>query len=169
MEYKEVAKARIKSLHEDLVVLDKESISLRESIVSTTVSLQERKRNMEKLGLTFPDFKADLRKVSMEHYRSEIININIKHIVSSLHETLLQVGILGISDSELELDKDLMESIREVASQAKPVFSSEKGECIVANESMYNEIFQAVDARLSSEMVLKNTFDMIPTDKGTVV
>lgn len=164
MEYKQVATARVKSIYNDLLAMDKKSMKLQESLETTTVSLQERKRNMEKLGLKFESFKSDIVKVSREHYELEILTINIKHLVSSLYETLLQVGIAGLSLEDLGIEEDAMGRIKEIAEQARPVFSSEKGEVIIANEDLHSEIFQSVEARVANEEVLKKTFELIPTD-----
>lgn len=169
MEYKDVAKARVKSIYNDLVVLDKKSAELRESLTSTTVSLQERKRNMETLGLKFEDFKSDIRRISLEHYESEIVSINIKHLVSSLYETLIQLGLSGVDVKDLDLEEEVVSSIVEIASQAKPVFTSDNGKFVVANEELHKEIFQMVEARVANEGVLKNTFDLIPIDKAQVL
>lgn len=111
--------------------------------------------------LTHTDFKQDILDIQKKFHKTQLLELNANHIASGICETVLIANLMGIKLEDTEVDEHTLKSVQAISDGNNNMFGLVSGKVVVANEEAYRFLTESLEARISEDSILKNSFNMI--------
>lgn len=155
MELKKVIEGRVKGINEDLKALRNNLKESEKEGQDLQVKLAMKKKSIGEDGdmLEAKQEFLDLQKLV---YTTQLVDMNIRHLLSSLTELSVVSGLAGIKIDELDIeDNDIKEEMKSVASGGNTLFRSEGGKVVVADQETYDMIMKGFEKRSNNDEAIR--------------
>ena len=119
------------------------------------------KKKNDSPELTHEDFKQDIIDIQNKFHKTQLMELNANHIASGICETVLIAKLMGVKLEEIDLEEHALKSVQAISDGNNNMFALVGGEVVVANEEAYEFLTKSLEARISEESILKNSFNMI--------
>lgn len=157
MDLKKTIEGRVKGINEDLVAFrefikesSKEGEELQMKLAMKKKSLGEDGDPMEA--------KEEMLGLQRLFYKVQLVDMNVRHLMSSLSELAVLAGLSGIKVADLDLEPEVLEELKNLSSGPSTLFHSEKGKLAVADKESYDFIMKAFEDNAGKEENIKRSF-----------
>ena len=160
MEVKKVFEGRLKSMHDDLLAMQEDIKTRSKDMESAKTNLAMKKKEIGKDGDPM-EIKDTLIEAQSNFYVAQLVDMNIRHLLSKMSEIVVLCGLFGVKTGDLEVEDEVKATLKDTTDGIKDLFKSEKVKMVVADKETYDFLMKSFNDNASKEESIKRGFESI--------